>query len=470
MTGVTAGGEAPSNRLVAYPAPDGALLNHDFSVKVRSPGGAWQALPTYLVKVDAVRDTDHDPQDSSASYFDFSGTVEVSIVFNHGRIDSARIRPLSYGITPEVSGDELTFTLSQPRNLSVEVNGDIFHNLHLFANPMETWRPDLRDTNVIYYAAGLHEISSNRWHIASGKTVYLAGGAVLRGRILINGAENVRVLGRGMVEQGGRGAGAVRIANATNIEISGIIGSQFFTGGSRNVTIQNVKCLSYAGYGDGMNVISSSNVLIDGVFNRNSDDCFTVYGSRGQFHGDARDIRLQNSTLWADVAHPILIGTHGDPTNADTLADITVSNIDILDHNERQLDYQGCVSINAGDNNLVRHVRFENIRVEDFREGQLLSLRVFFNRKYCHAPGRGIEDVLFRNINYHGAHANPSIIAGYDDTRTVKDVVFENLVINGTVMSEEMEKPAWYKVSDMARIFVGEHVENLQFRPGSVSP
>ena len=41
----------------------------------------------------------------------------------------------------------------------------------------------------------------------------------------------------------------------------------------------------------------------------------------------------------------------------------------ILDHREKQLDYQGCFAITAGDNNSVRNIRFVNIRVEDFREG-----------------------------------------------------------------------------------------------------
>lgn len=44
---------------------------------------------------------------------------------------------MSYGIPFQLKGKELTFTLDRPCNLSVEVNGDIFHNLHLFANPVE---------------------------------------------------------------------------------------------------------------------------------------------------------------------------------------------------------------------------------------------------------------------------------------------------------------------------------------------
>ena len=309
--------------------------------------------------------------------------------------------------------------------------------------------------------------STGHWPVPSGKTVYIAGGAIVRGRILCSGVENVRVMGRGMVDQSG---GGVRIANATNVEISGIFARQFFTGGSRNVAIKNVKCMSFAGNGDGMNVICSTDVLIDGVFNRNSDDCVTVYGTRGGFTGGASRITIQNSTLWADVAHPILVGTHGNTPNPETLEELQFSNLDILDHMEPQLDYQGCMSLNAGDGNLIRNVRFENIRVEDFRQGQLVNLRVFYNRKYNTSPGRGIENVYFKNITYNGSHADNSMIAGYDDTRKVKNVVFENLVINGTLISDQMTKPAWYKTSDMARFFIGEHVEGVEFRAPGGAP
>jgi hypothetical protein len=449
-------------QLNIYPAPEGVAQNGDFSVKVRIPGGEWQELAEYLVKVDAVRGTGHTPEDSSVASFDFAGTVEVSVTSNRGDIQSARVRPLSYGIKPEVKGRTLTFSISQPRNLSVEINGDIFHNLQLFANPVETTRPDPNDPNVIYFGPGLHEVPRSRLSVPSGKTVYIAGGAVVRGQILISGVENVRVMGRGIVDQSIRNG--LRIANSKNVHVEGVIGSQFFTGGSRNVTIRNVKCISYVGNGDGMNVISSSDVLIDGVFNRNSDDCITVYATRLGFTGGAARVTVQNSTLWADVAHPILVGTHGNTPNPETIEDLRFLNLDILDHKEMQIDYQGCMSLNAGDSNLIRNVRFEDIRVEDFRQGQLVNLRVFYNTKYCTSPGRGIENVLFRNITYNGTQSEQSVIAGYDDARKVKNVVFENLVINGTVISDRMTKPAWYKTSDMARIFVGEHVEGVEFR------
>lgn len=449
--------------LETYPAPAGAVLNKLFTVKVRLAGQNWQPSPAYEIKVDEVRNMGHKQENAAMSSFSFDGQVEVAVQFNGGTVQTARIRPLSYGIPFTRKGNTLYFTLTRPRNLSIEVNGDIFHNLHLFANPPEEEKISPTDKEVIYFGPGIHEVKGNILKVPSGKTVYLAGGAILKAKVLFDSVQNARLTGRGMIEQSIRGG--ISIEKSSNISVSGVFASQCFTGGSRNVTIRNVKSISYFGWGDGMNVISSNDVLIDGVFNRNSDDCTTVYGTRGRYTGGCRNVTMQNATLWADVAHPILIGTHGNTPHPDVLEDLQYLNIDILDHKEAQIDYQGCMSINAGDNNLVRNVRFENIRVEDFRQGQLFNIRVFFNEKYCTSPGRGVENVLFKDIVYHGKHAVTSVIAGYNENRKVKNIVFDNLVINGAAISDNMKgKPGWYKTGDMAGIYVGNHVEGVIFR------
>ncbi|MGF7230435.1 glycosyl hydrolase family 28 protein [Arachidicoccus sp.] len=455
-----------AQKLLTYPFPTSEtslLHNSDFTVKVRKPDGKWQQLYEYNIKVDDVHGTYNHVENATMCSFDFSGAVEVAVTFNKGEMHSARIRPLSYDISHEVKGNTLYFKLSKPRNLSVEVNGDIFHNLHLFANPIQTFVPDLKDTDLIYFGPGVHHLKDNRLYVPSGKTVYLAGGAVLMGQVLFEHVRNARLLGRGMIAPSVKMG--VHIAYSKNITVEGIVCTQCATGGSDSVTIRNVKAISYYGWGDGMNVFSSNYVTFDNVFCRNSDDCTTVYGTRLGFTGGCNHILMKNATLWADVAHPILIGTHGNASHPDTLQNIEYDNIDILDHNEMQVDYQGCMSIDAGDNNFIRNVKFENIRVEDFRRGQLLNLRVFFNKKYCKAPGRAIENILFKNVRYKGSHSELSIISGYDSSRKIQNVLFDNLVINGVKISDHMKnKPTWYKTSDMARFFVGEDVENIQFK------
>jgi hypothetical protein len=451
-----------NNKLTVYTAPEGAMLNSDFTVKVRQAGRQWQEVPSYLVKVQAVKGLMQSEENASACYFDFSGEVEVSVTYDKGVIGTARIRPLSYEIEHQTEKNLITFKLNKPRNLSVEVDGDIFHNLHLFANPIDEYIPDIKDPDLIYFGPGVHEFEDEEIKVPSGKTVYLAGGAVLKTRLHVENAENVKILGRGMVCHTVKHG--VKISNSKNVLVEGIIATQCSTGGSDNVTIRNVKSISYYGWGDGMNVFASNNVLHDRVFCRNSDDCTTVYGTRLGYEGGCRNITMRNSVLWADVAHPIFIGIHGNVEKPEILENLNYINIDILDHRETQIDYQGCMAINAGDNNLIRKVRFENIRVENFRKGQLINVRIFYNPKYCKAPGKGIEDVLFKNITYTGDSAEISIIAGYDETRKVKNIRFENLNINGQVISDAMPgKPGFYKTADIARFFVGEHVESVTF-------
>ena len=165
---------------------------------------------------------------------------------------------------------------------------------------------------------------------------------------------------------------------------------------------------------------------------RNSDDCLAFYAHRWDFYGDCRNIRVLNSTLWADIAHPINIGTHGNTETGDeVLENMLFQNIDILEHDEDDRDYQGCMAINVGDHNLARNITFEDIRVENIQEGQLFHLRVMYNQKYNTGPGRGVKDITFRNIYCTGKYVNPSLIEGYDKDRTIDNILFENIVLNG---------------------------------------
>jgi len=455
-----------------YPVPEGVPTNKDFTVRVRSSGGAWKELGVYLVKVDRVENARHTPEASSMAYFGMSGKVEVSVSYNRGDIRSVRVRPLSAGVKPVVEGRTIRFTLPGPCNLSVEVNGDIFHNLQLFASPVETFHPDARDTGVIYYGPGFHQVGTVM--VPGGKTVYIAGGAVVQGQFVVSHADNVRIAGLGVLYQygwkkewQGRGDG-VTVEFSKNVAISGIIiiptGYTVLTGNAAHVTIRDIKSISAGGNNDGIDVFCSQHVTMDSLFMRNSDDNIAIYGHRWAYYGNTRDVTVQNSVLWADVAHPILIGTHGDPEGHDTLEDMRFVHLDILDQAEAQVNYQGCMSIDAGDDNLVRRVRFEDVRVGDIREGQLVNLRVMYNRKYNTAPGRGIEDVYFKDITYNGSRANLSVIAGYDSARSIRNVVFEDLKINGRLIWDGMPgKPAWYQTGDLAHFYVGEHVEGLRF-------
>lgn len=462
--------------VVTYPAGDGVPTLSDYTVEVRQ-GGEWQSVAVYPVSVFNVDKAKDAVERASMAYFDFDGSVEVRLVHHLGAVEKAAVRPLSRGVVLELSGDTISFSLTEPENLSVEINGDRFHNLHLFANPVDVNRPTAKELKklkknkkFVYFAPGVHQLPGDTMRVESGTTVYVDGGARVYGAIIADGVRDVKIYGRGEVHPAGRGSG-VNIRRSKNVEVDGLVTTQLPVGGSDSVRVSNIKAISSYNWGDGMNVFSSSNVHYDRVFCRNSDDCSTIYATRKGFIGGCRNITMENSTLWADVAHPIMIGLHGSATEigpdapADTITAITYRNIDILDHQEKQIDYQGCFGISCGDNNVVRDITFDNIRVEDFRLGQLINIRIFFNKKYCAAPGTCVKNVLFKDITYNGKNTGLSIISGYDETRTVSDITFDNLVINGQHISDTMPgKPAWYKTGDMARIYIGEHVNNVIFK------
>jgi hypothetical protein len=421
--------------------------NEDFSVQARTSGGDWQDLFEYKVTVDL----DH-PETASMVQFDLSGTVEIQVKVNKGTVNDVKIRPLAKGIQAVTEGNTVSFTLTQPEKLSLEVNGDRMHNLHVFANEMETETYAEDDPGVMYFGAGVHR--ENSFYIPSNTIVYLAPGAIVQGKFICSHSENVRILGRGFILKPERG---FEIAYSDKITIDGItvINPKHYTvfgGQSTNLTIRNLKSFSSDIYSDGIDLMSCSDVSISDVFMRNSDDCIALYAHRWIYSGDVRNYYVSDAILWADVAHPVNIGLHGNiEGEGETLANLHFSNIDILEHDEDYPEYQGCIAFNVGDKNLVQDVTFENVRIEDIEEGQLFNLRVLFNTEFSLAPGRGIRNVLFKDIYYSGQGENPSVIAGYDASRTVEDVTFENIVINGK------KAAAWTD----ANIRIGSHVRNI---------
>ncbi len=449
------------SRLVTAKAPAGIELKHDFEVQVRTAGGDWQPVDTYAFRVDRVAQARHNVEVTSVARFEFEGKVEIQVKSLQD-IRSYRVRPTSYGIAARQEGNTLTFSLDRPRYLSVEVNGNIYQNLQLFADSIMEKPKVRRKRDLMYFGPGVHDFGGDSIAVPSGKTVFIDQGAYIKGWFSVYKASDVRIMGHGIVMPGHHEGIMVRYSR--NVCIDGPLTTQIPVGGSDSVTVRNAKVMSWYGWGDGFNIFASNNVLQEHLFARTSDDCSTIYCTRKGYRGGCRNITVRDCVYWADVAHPIMIGLHSETPEQEEISNVLYQDIDILEHAENQLDYQGCIGINDGDDILVKGVTFENFHIESIRKGMLLNIRVCFNKKYCTAPGRGIEDIVLRNISYTGCEPNMSIIAGYDQSRMVKNIRFENLTVNGRIIADDMkEKPAWYKTADMANIYVNDHVEGLTF-------
>lgn len=435
--------KALSQELITYEIPNQykySMHNDDFTVLVRVPGGEWKDLYEYRVEVDM--DT---KSKASMVYFDFEGKVEIMVKKNNDIVDHVKIRPLSKLIVPNVKENTVTFSIDKPMKLSLEVNGDRLQNLHIFANSIEKNKPDPNDPNVIYFGPGVHQpkdLPGDVFQIPSGKTVYVDGGAIVKAKFLVDKAHDVKILGRGIVLQPQRG---VEIRHSKNVTIDGLIfiNPKHYTiygGESTELTIKNIKSFSSEGWSDGIDLMSCSNVEIDDVFMRNSDDCIAIYGHRWDFYGDARNYEIKNSTLWADIAHPTNIGIHGDAEHGgNVIENINFSNIDILEHDEDDVVAQGCMAICVSDNNTARNISYTDIRIESIQEGRIFNFEVCFSEKYSAAAGRNIENISLKNITYNGGHVNSSIIKGYNSERAVKNITIQNLKINGKLVTNPKE-------------------------------
>ncbi|HCY71137.1 glycosyl hydrolase family 28 protein [Bacteroides cellulosilyticus] len=430
-------------QVITYPESlrTGMPHNDSYTVRVRTLGGEWKDLYEYKVHVDMDK-----VQEASMVQFDMGSPVEVMVKKNNGTIREVDIRPLNNKVEYTQMRNAIFFTLERPQYLSVEFNGDRLHNLHLFANPLETETYTEARKGVMYFGPGIHkpdDLPNNQIRIPSNTTVYLAPGAVIKAKLLVDKAENVRIIGRGILDHPIRG---IEVTDSKNVLIEGVtvVNPDHYTvfgGGTTGLTVKNLKAFSCKGWSDGIDLMCCRNVVVDNVFLRNSDDCIAIYNHRWNWWGGSSDITVQNSVLWADIAHPINMGGHGDPDSltGEVLENVTVRNIDILEHDEDDPLYQGSMNIDCGDKNIVRNVLFEDIRVESIQEGRLFCLKVLYNPKYNKAPGNSIEEITFRNITYDGVGENPSLIKGIDENHSVRNITFENVVINGKRMKDVNE-------------------------------
>jgi hypothetical protein len=504
---------SPGGRIVTYAVPSGQPVGTNFTVQVRTPGGPWTSVETYLAEVNY-----YEPADASMAEFDASGPVQVAVTSLSGAMQTARVRPFAAGITPTLSADgtTATFTLAHPMDVSFEANGDTQHNLQVFVNqiepttskplkclkrskpksekrsrskktagskkatsskqrtrPKKTTRCLKRATpkptpplHVISFGPGIHEIPGEHvLNVPSDTNVEIAGGAIVEGILNITGS-HVTVEGHGVIDPSRffsvsnnpptvlvHGASDVGIRNVTILDSQSV---GFEVEQSDDVVISHVREINSVRYSDGIDVAASHGVLIENSFLRTSDDSIAVFASTPYgASGSTSDVTVRNCTLFPDVAHPVLVGTFGNPAGGDQIQNLLFENLDILEEDVQNPVYQGVLAVDAGDNTAVSDLQFEDVNVEHITEGQLFNVRVFLNPDLNQTPGAGVSDILFRNVNFPGANDAPSQIEGYEPTRAVSGVTFENLTRDGQPVLE----PA------AGNIDIGANASSIVFRP-----
>lgn len=230
----------------------------------------------------------------------------------------------------------------------------------------------------------------------------------------------------------------IEINRCEHIRVEGIIinESKHWTAPcnkSKNITYRNIKIVSGNDWDDGIDIVSSQHILVDGCFIRTKDDCIALKAGVNYYTDffnqlPTKDVQVVNSVLWnAEWGNGLEIGFE---TRADSIKDIVFRNNDLI-HVEGP---EGTFTIHNGDRAIVENVLYENIRVEDSR-GILVDFKIL-DSQYSKDKEKGqIKNIVFRNIAVEGDVFPPSLLLGYDDTHGIENVVFDAFRVYGKKIS-----------------------------------
>ena len=448
MCGV--GASALNADVVTYPAPNGESLSRYYQVWA---GG--QKVDVYTARTldppFAGKQWDFGGAYSFAN-FDLAGPVEVRITSPRS-LRHTVVRPAAANIPIRFENDHtLIVELPGPRKLSIEPDGKK-GPLLLFANPKEVNPPKPDDPGVIYFAPGIHTVG--RILVTNNQTLYLAGGAVVKGGVLARG-ENIRITGRGILDSSdyewrrGPTPHVISILG-TNVEVSGITirGASHWTivpRHSRNVTVRGVKlCGARVQNDDGINPCNSQNVLITDCFIRTDDDCVAMKGL--DFSGSNNNVEhvtVENCILWCDRARIFLLGHE---SRAAFMRGITLRNLDIIHFS------MTAFLLEPGEEMRLEDVTVKNVRIHGEGQGELIRLRPVVNQYMRTKVPGAIRDVRFEDVTVTGQPGPYRVqVLGADAKHDVQDVTFKSVQVLGQPLTPHTD-----------RVEVGHFTSGLHF-------
>jgi len=468
-----------------YPGPAGEEVSPDFTVKVdgketfvyRARDSAYpenQVWPGYQRPLDQT-------ELASFCYFDTDKAVNVEIESKTKKIDQVVIRPQSKNIQPVIDGNKITFTVTQPCQLAIEVN-DRHHALHLFANPVEKDPITESSENVIYFGPGVHH--PGIMEVKDNQTVYVAGGAVVHTLLRVRNVKNVTIKGRGILDGttfDRDASNIINIVNSDNVTIEGVIlrdspawALAMFD--SQNIAIDNVKIIGLWRYNaDGIDIVSSNRVNVKNSFIRAFDDCIALksYKPITAVQKNLHDIHVDNCVIWNDWGKAFEIGAE---TMTDEIYRCSFRNSDIIRFVHIAL------AISNGNRAHIHDIEYENIRIEDPITdryflgppdgpekldpqrlettwapylGRFIVVQIYEETFWSKDEKIGkVSNIRYKDIHYTSARSPQLAIIGYDAEHEISDVTFDNVTINGKKIGN---------VSD-ANIHVNDHVNGLIFK------
>ncbi len=318
--------------------------------------------------------------------FDMDAPVDLEVEIEN-EFSTYEIRPLSKNISHKKDGKKISILIDSPMQFTLEVDG--FHNaLHVFANPVSQ-KPD---GDVIYYGKGEHK-ADLIW-LESNQTLYIDEGAIVHGVVYAKDAENVRIMGRGILDaslyrrgnddnEGGREIiedllsrgfspvdmkyhGNLVLNHCRNCLVEGVIlcdapmWSTIIRNDCENITVDNIKIVGQWRYNsDGIDICTSKNVTVKNCFVRSFDDCVVTRGAylEGE-SGNVENVVVENCVLWCDWGKSLETWCGHKPTE---IKNVTFRNNYLIHLDSTAMN----ITVWYGSNHsLVDNILYENIFID----------------------------------------------------------------------------------------------------------
>ncbi len=380
--------------------------------------------------------------------FGSAGPVAVKVRSYKEKIEEASVLPTSKEYQYKVENDEVTLILSPGDRVVVELNGKEDNDLFIFVNPLETDKPSESDKNVRYFKSGT-VTDVNTLTINSGETLYIEGGAIVKGCLRSGNASSpatdVSVRGCGILDSRGADGRGIQFRRMENLLIENItllndINWSTFISESRNVAIDNYKVVAVYNpnnnnglENDALDILGCQDVEVTGCFGYAHDDIFCIKARKWDYKGVTKNVVFDDCIAWNHTAgNSFVIGAE---TN-EPISDVTYRNsISIRSQGRETTLYRGGLSVHHCAGGHISDILFENIVLEDCREfGIYLDIR-----KTSYDIGAGVtwtpgtcDGITLKNINIMKKPVHGNVIMGYDSGEHMfRNLKLENVVQEG---------------------------------------
>ena len=369
--------------------------------------------------------------------FSASGSVPIRVEVLKPFSGSPQISPKSRKLQHTVDGNSIRFTITKPENLIlfVKTGGGDPQPLYLWADPLEEKAPAPGTPNVRHVASGQH-LDVGDLTLRSDETLYIAGGAVVTGRITAENVANVTIKGRGMLRETTSGKGTtIRMDGCRNVTVEGIHVRDTQEDWSTRysdcdgVMIRNVKIFSCGVREDGIDPDASSNVTIDSCLISTGDDCIAIKIMKEDSHAKMSTIRVLRTVL---DSYPGGGGGDGVKIGTETFGDGEISDVLVEDcdvvraFGENSFDGHSAFSIVHRPKAKISNVRYRNIRVEDVKHNNF-EIRMLADKTGNTISGDAskgtVSDVELEDISWAPQRDLNLVGAGISNVRFIRCTV-----------------------------------------------